>query len=126
MAQKCAILLLLLASAVSAQTNRTQTDQAALARRIEAVLAAPELQRNLWGIHVVSLADGKVLYQHNSEKLMQPASNAKLFTTAAALALIGPDYQFQTTVEAAAGPDSKGRITGDLVLVGRGDPNLSA
>jgi len=57
---------------------------------------------------------------------MQPASNTKLFATSAAFALIGPDYKFQTTVEASAAPDSKGRIVGDIVLVGRGDPNLSA
>src|SRR5437763_2399880 len=127
MARKCAVLALLLGCAAAlAQTSRPQSDQAALARRIETLLAAPELQRNLWGIQVVSLPDGKVLYQHNAEKLLQPASNTKLFTTAAALALIGPDYKFQTTVEAAAQPDSKGRIAGDLVLVGRGDPNLSA
>src|SRR5438132_13155477 len=112
MERKCAVLALLLAcTAASAQTSRPQSDQAALAHRIEALLAAPELQRNLWGIQVVSLPDGNILYQHNGEKLMQPASNTKLFTTAAALALIGPDYKFQTTVEADA-PDSKGRIAG--------------
>jgi D-alanyl-D-alanine carboxypeptidase/D-alanyl-D-alanine-endopeptidase (penicillin-binding protein 4) len=126
MARKCAILVLLVAAAASAQSKRTATDQAALARRIETILAAPELQKNLWGVEVVSLPDGKVLYQHNAEKLMQPASNTKLFATAATLALIGPDYKFQTTVEGAAAPDSKGRLAGDIYLVGRGDPNLSA
>jgi D-alanyl-D-alanine carboxypeptidase/D-alanyl-D-alanine-endopeptidase (penicillin-binding protein 4) len=126
MARKCAILVLLFAAAATAQSNRVATDQVPLARRIETILAAPELWKNLWGVQVVSVPDGKFLYQHNGDKLMQPASNTKLFTTAAALALIGTDYKFQTTVEAAAGPDSKGRITGDLVLVGRGDPNLSA
>src|SRR5437763_2037015 len=126
MARKCAILVLLLAAAASAQSKHAATDQAALARRIETILASPELQKNLWGVQVVSLPDGKVLYQHNADKLMQPASNTKLFATAAALALIGPDYKFQTTVEAAAAPDSKGRLAGDIYLVGRGDPNLSA
>src|SRR3954462_3545536 len=123
MARICAVLVLL-SSIAFAQSTRVPTDP--LARRIDSILASPELQRNLWGVQVVLLPDGKVLYQHNAEKLMQPASNTKLFATAAALGLIGPDYKFQTTVEAATAPDSKGRIAGDIVLVGRGDPNLSA
>src|SRR3954465_4426183 len=126
MARKCAVLVLLFAVIGSAQSTRTQSDPPALARRIDSLLAAPELQRNLWGVQAVSLPDGKILYQHNADRLLQPASNTKLFTTAAALALIGPDYKFQTTVEAAAAPDSKGRLAGDIYLVGRGDPNLSA
>ena len=97
----------------------------ALSRRISQVLAAPELQQGFWGIEAVSLSTGKVLYAQNSTKLFTPASNAKLFTTAAAFALIGPDYRFRTTVETNGTLDTHGRLTGDLVLVGRGDPNLS-
>ncbi len=68
---------------------------------------------------------GKTLYSLNADKLFTPASNAKLFTTAAALALIGPDYRFRTTMESAGNVDHYGRLSGDLVMVGRGDPNLS-
>src|ERR1700677_1114977 len=93
--------------------------------RIAAVLSAPDLARGFWGIEVVSASTGKLLYSQNSEKLFTPASNTKLFTTAAALALIGPDYKFRTTVETTGTLDRYGRLNGDLVLVGRGDPNLS-
>src|SRR5262249_2703342 len=78
-----------------------------------------------WGIEVVSLKDGRALYTLNSDKLFTPASNTKLFTTAAALALIGPDYRFKTTVETVGTLSKYGRLIGDLVLVGRGDPNRS-
>ncbi len=54
-----------------------------------------------------------------------PASNTKLFTTAAALAIAGPEYRFRTTVEAEGRIDSHGRLLGDLMIVGRGDPNIS-
>jgi D-alanyl-D-alanine carboxypeptidase/D-alanyl-D-alanine-endopeptidase (penicillin-binding protein 4) len=96
-----------------------------LPTRIATILSTPDLARGFWGIEVVSLKTGKVLYSQNPDKLFTPASNTKLFTTAAALALIGPDYSFHTTVETTGMLDKHGRLTGDLVLVGRGDPNLS-
>jgi serine-type D-Ala-D-Ala carboxypeptidase/endopeptidase (penicillin-binding protein 4) len=114
-----AILLVLLAAPAQAASHNS------VAKRIDAVLASPDLNRGFWGIEVVSLEDGKVLYKQNADRLFTPASNTKLFTTAAALALIGPGYVFRTTVETNGALDRYGRLTGDLVLVGRGDPNLS-
>jgi len=93
--------------------------------RIAAILGAPDLARGFWGIEVVSVSTGETLYAQNADKLFTPASNTKLFTTAAALALIGPDYKFHTTVETGGTLDRYGRLNGDLVLVGHGDPNLS-
>ncbi len=96
-----------------------------LAKRIDAILARPDVARGFWGVEIEELDTGRVVYSHDADRLFTPASNAKLFTTAAALALIGPDYRFRTTVESATVPDKYGRLSGDLVLVGRGDPNLS-
>src|SRR6201990_310562 len=96
-----------------------------LSERIAAVLSDPDLSRGFWGIEVVSLSTGRTLYAQNADKLFTPASNTKLFTTAAALALIGPDYKFHTTVETGGTLDRYGRLTGDLFVVGRGDPNIS-
>ncbi|HUM04290.1 MAG TPA: D-alanyl-D-alanine carboxypeptidase/D-alanyl-D-alanine-endopeptidase [Terriglobales bacterium] len=93
--------------------------------RISEVLNSPDLARGFWGIEVMSLSSGRTLYSLNADKLFIPASNTKLFTTAAALALIGPDYKFRTTVETAGTLDRYGRLNGDLILVGHGDPNLS-
>ena len=96
-----------------------------LAKRVDAILSRPDVARGFWGVEVEELDTGRVVYSHDADKLLTPASNTKLFTTAAALALIGPDYRFRTTAESATGPDKYGRLSGDLVLVGRGDPNLS-
>lgn len=96
-----------------------------LAGKIDKILSQPDVARGMWGIEVISLSTGKTLFAQNSDKLFTPASNTKLFTTAAALALIGPDYKFHTTVETTATLDKYGRVSGDLVLIGRGDPNLS-
>src|SRR5690349_10288204 len=46
-----------------------------LPARIDAVLTSPDLSRGFWGIEVVSLDSGKVLYSQNSDKLFTPASN---------------------------------------------------
>src|SRR6266851_9718191 len=96
-----------------------------LDKRVGAILESADLTRGFWGIEVVSLPTGKVLYTHNADKLFTPASNTKLFTTAAALALIGPEYKFRTTIETNGPLDKYGRLSGDLILVGRGDPTLS-
>jgi D-alanyl-D-alanine carboxypeptidase/D-alanyl-D-alanine-endopeptidase (penicillin-binding protein 4) len=85
----------------------------------------PRAQHAIWGISVVDLATGASLYAENSDKLLQPASNTKLFTTVSTLGLIGVDYKFLTTVESAKPADKLGRIAGDVILIGRGDPNLS-
>jgi serine-type D-Ala-D-Ala carboxypeptidase/endopeptidase (penicillin-binding protein 4) len=109
----------LLAAPVKPLQNRPLQD------RIGSALSAPDLARGFWGIEVVSLSTGETLYSQNADKLFTPASNTKLFTTAAALAMIGPDYKFRTTVESIGTLDRYGRLNGDLVLVGHGDPNLS-
>jgi D-alanyl-D-alanine carboxypeptidase/D-alanyl-D-alanine-endopeptidase (penicillin-binding protein 4) len=96
-----------------------------LNKQIEKILAQPDLGRGFWGIEIRSMDSGKVLYSLNADKMFTPASNTKLFTTAAALALIGPGYKFRTSIESSGSLDKYGRLTGDLVLVGRGDPNLS-
>jgi serine-type D-Ala-D-Ala carboxypeptidase/endopeptidase (penicillin-binding protein 4) len=106
------------APVVSPGVQRLQT-------RIAALLNSPDLEHGFWGIEVASLATGETLYSQNSNKLFTPASNTKLFVTAAALAMIGPEYKFRTTVETTGTLDRYGRLNGDLVLVGHGDPNLS-
>jgi D-alanyl-D-alanine carboxypeptidase/D-alanyl-D-alanine-endopeptidase (penicillin-binding protein 4) len=83
-----------------------------------------EARRGFWGIEVVELANGETLYSRSADHLFIPASILKLFTTAAALDKLGPDFIFRTTVESPAPPDAQGRVQ-ELFLVGRGDPNLS-
>jgi serine-type D-Ala-D-Ala carboxypeptidase/endopeptidase (penicillin-binding protein 4) len=118
-ARALVVLLCLLAVQLHAADHRP------LPPRVNSILTAPDLSRAFWGIQVVSLSTGEVLYTQNADKLFIPASNTKLFTTAAALALIGPDYKFRTTVESSANIDANGHLGGNLILVGRGDPNLS-
>jgi D-alanyl-D-alanine carboxypeptidase/D-alanyl-D-alanine-endopeptidase (penicillin-binding protein 4) len=96
-----------------------------LAEIIDQLLDEGASARANWGVLVVDLKDGRTVYARNEHRLFAPASNTKLFTTATALETLGPKFQERTTVEAAAPPNAQGEIAGDLVLVGRGDPNLS-
>jgi serine-type D-Ala-D-Ala carboxypeptidase/endopeptidase (penicillin-binding protein 4) len=96
----------------------------ALSRQIDALLADPAVSRAHWGIKVTAM-DGSPIYSLNAGQLFQPASNAKLFTTAAAMALLRAGTTFETKVVARGSFDGAERLTGDLVLIGGGDANLS-
>jgi len=94
-------------------------------QRAEAVLSAAGPDKGAWGVLVSDAATGEVLYARNADAYFMPASNAKLFTTALALATLGPDYRVRTTVASGGTLDANGVLIGDLVLIGRGDANLS-
>jgi len=97
-----------------------------LQARISQILAKPELAPAMVGIKVVSLDTGRVLFEENARKLLRPASNMKLYTVAAAIDRLTPDYRFQTSVYAAARPNAAGVLHGDLTIYGRGDPSIAA
>ena len=91
---------------------------------IDFLLNDPNIQNALVGIYVESLKDGRVLYHRNEHRLFVPASNMKLFTTAAALVNLGPDYRYQTGIY-TNGNVEKGVLSGDLIVRGSGDPTIS-
>src|SRR5260370_29112398 len=74
----------------------------------------------------MSMKDGRVLVSRNGDKLFTPASNMKVYTTAVALDLLGANYRWRTSVYAEHPPDESGAIDGDLVLYGRGAPDLAS
>ncbi len=93
--------------------------------RVDAALAEAHAQKAFWGILVVDRDTGNTLYQLNADHFFAPASNAKLFVTSLALSTLGLDYRYRTTLESKSPLSADGHLTGDLILVGRGDPDLS-
>ncbi len=120
-----ALLSLTSAAAACAPAQQPFCDQ------IRTLIQDPTVAEAHWGISVTTLG-GAPLCSINAAQLFRPASNAKLFTATAALALLGPNRTFTTSVladsatltELAPGhfaPD----LNGDLWLTGGGDANLS-
>jgi D-alanyl-D-alanine carboxypeptidase/D-alanyl-D-alanine-endopeptidase (penicillin-binding protein 4) len=110
---------------VSRAPSKVRPDAARFRARVEAELREEHAERAHWGILVADRDTGEILYERNADHFFTPASNAKIFTTALALATLGPDYRFRTTLESKGALESDGRLAGDLILVGRGDPDLS-
>jgi D-alanyl-D-alanine carboxypeptidase/D-alanyl-D-alanine-endopeptidase (penicillin-binding protein 4) len=124
--------VLLVASAAGAQTVAAPVVHAAfstgpatpLGAQVDALLADPAVSRAHWGIAVTAL-DGTPIYGLDEGKLFRPASTAKLFTTAAAMALLGGDATVTTEVMGSRDHQDHTVLKGDLTLKGAGDPNLS-
>jgi D-alanyl-D-alanine carboxypeptidase/D-alanyl-D-alanine-endopeptidase (penicillin-binding protein 4) len=98
---------------------------ARFAGRAGTLLAASPASKGDWGLLIVDAETGETLFERNADGYFVPASNMKLFTTALALARLGPDYKFHTTLETRGTISPDGTLSGDVLLVGRGDPNLS-
>jgi len=92
---------------------------------LDKTLNAPALKGGITGAIVCRVDDSKVLYEHDADTRLLPASNRKLFTSAAALELLGDDFQVETDICASEKPDADGVIHGDLYLRGAGDGLLA-
>lgn len=76
------------------------------------------------GIEVRSIDRDEVLFSYNAGQRFIPASNVKLFTVAAGLAYLAPDFVYETKLM-RHGTVGSGVLKGDLVIVGSGDPTIS-
>ena len=110
--------------ATAARAAPTAGAAAALAEDLSSIIGSQGWSGDRWSVMVVSLDAGDTLFALNPDQGLKPASNMKLFTTAAALESLGPSYRYSTFVS-ARGTVEGGTITGDLLLYGTGDPTLS-
>ena len=93
-----------------------------------AIIARSQLPASAVGYVVFDLRAKRVVAAKAAKRLFVPASVAKVPTTVAALDMLGPDYRFETRLYLNSRTGSRqrnGRVTGDLYLVGRGDPMLT-
>lgn len=102
------------------------TNSSELGGQIDRAIDESKFASARWGVYVGSLRDGRTLYARNADKPITPASNMKVYTTAVALDLLGADYRWRTSVHAMTAPDANGTINGDVILYGRGAPDLAS
>jgi serine-type D-Ala-D-Ala carboxypeptidase/endopeptidase (penicillin-binding protein 4) len=108
-------------TATTAPTTAAAVDN--LAVTIDGILADPRLDGAQAAVVVRDAQTGATLYTRNPDDRLMPASNTKLFTSAAALDLLGPDHRFTTSV-LATGAQHGSVLHGNLYLRGTGDPTM--
>lgn len=108
----------------SDETAQAPAD-APLAERLDAIFNEPQWSNAHWGVLVKDIDEDKILYSNEPGKSVMPASNMKLFTTAASLATLGEDYRFETKIYASGTTDTAGTLHGNIYIVGSGDPSIS-
>ncbi|WP_028982181.1 D-alanyl-D-alanine carboxypeptidase/D-alanyl-D-alanine endopeptidase [Sporocytophaga myxococcoides] len=85
-----------------------------------------DLKRGSISFYAHELSTSKTILNYNGTKLLIPASNQKLLTTAAALSLLGPDYTFKTYLEYDGHISNKGVLDGNIYIRGEGDPTFGS
>ena len=97
---------------------------AGLGPHIDALLEDKVFADAQIGISVFDLGANKKLYSRGDDLPLNPASNVKLVTTAAALVLLGPEHRYPTQLLRKDGALRGTTIKGDVYLRGSGDPQL--
>jgi serine-type D-Ala-D-Ala carboxypeptidase/endopeptidase (penicillin-binding protein 4) len=101
-----------------------------LKARLDEILSTPALGHTKMSVAVMDPESGNLVYAKNERAGLNAASNVKIVTEAAALALLGPEFRWKTTVLGAAPAEggkaiNAGELRGDLYVKTSGDPTLS-
>lgn len=116
--------LLTLPGAAPAATPTSWSDPS-LPAAVHRFLQQPAFHHATWGLLVLDHASGCVLVETNAHRLLKPASNAKLFTGALCLDLLGPSTRLATELIPSGPISPRGTLRGSLIVRGLGDFSLS-
>ncbi len=117
------LVLLLALAAVPPAPAAKDKERDALRKVITGIIERSPLKNARISVQVRSLDDGSIIFAQGAEELLNPASNVKLFTAAASLAKLGPDYRFET--EFLTDPSYKDGKAQTLYVRGHGDPTIT-
>jgi len=120
MSLKYVFFFLFIFQSVSAQSDKSIVSFVASATQSSA------LRHATWALYAEDIESGKVLVNTNAEKSLAPASGLKLFTSAAALELLGSDFKFETQLFYRGRLAANGQLDGDIIIRGSGDPTLGS
>jgi len=96
-----------------------------LSDEIDDLLQRWDVDEAFWGIAVYDVDAEEMIYSRNAQRAFLPASNQKLVTTATALDVLGSTHRYETTLH-FNGSTEGAVMTGDLTLVGSGDPTFGS
>ena len=101
-----------------------------LKARLDEILGSPSLGHAKLSVAIMDPESGKLVYAKNEKTGLNAASNVKLVTEGAALALLGPEFRWKTTVLGPVPPEggkavNAGELRGDLYVRTSGDPTLT-
>ena len=116
-------MLAVAASSLPSYSQDAPHSSSDLRASVDRLLDAPQFENATWGVKVVNLLSGEVLYERNARKSFVPASNMKLYTSAAALNQLGPGFTYETRLY-AFGSVVDSVLHGHLVVRGSGDPTI--
>jgi serine-type D-Ala-D-Ala carboxypeptidase/endopeptidase (penicillin-binding protein 4) len=119
-----AVVLLAGCSARVAAPAASGSPLAHLRTDLDRIFADPHFADAQWGVEVISLDRGDLLFEQNATRLYMPASNNKVLTAVTALTRLGPDYHYETRIS-ADGAVADGVLKGSLIITGSGDPSLA-
>ena len=98
--------------------------RAEIAKKLDSVFHTKTFRNARWGVVITQAGSTETLYTSEPGKSYVPASNMKLYTTAAAIDILGPDWCWQTRF-VGDGPIKNGTLRGNLIMIGNGDPSIS-
>lgn len=118
--------LIIMANQVWAQKDSLANQNTNVTRAIKTLVAGDKLKHAQIAVMAVDTKNGDIICQHNQDMSLTPASNLKLFSTAAALELYGPNFKYETELLYSGNIDSNGLLIGDIIIKGGGDPTLGS
>ena len=110
-----------------AQFRKLEKRHHSVNKTVKEIIAEPEFKNADFAFLAVDNKTGEVIASYCPDKTMIPASTQKLFTTAAALEILGPEFKFSTLLQYTGHIDTVSKILyGNIIIKGGGDPTLGS
>ena len=109
------------------QSRSLEKKKHSVNKLLKQIAAYPDFKTAGFAFYAVDVNSDEVIAKLNMDMALKPASTLKLVSTATILELLGPDYQFETTLEYTGEIDTINNILiGDIIIKGGGDPSLGS
>lgn len=121
---RTSILLVLLATTVGLPITAQNTDYIDFA--VRKARMEPDMKHASLAVCVHNITRDSTIYALDASHALLPAALNKLFTTAAGFSRLGTDFRFKTELVYSGTIDNRGVLTGDIIILGNGDPFLGS